>query len=92
MVVVMADNRQDHKQPIGSSASVPGGRPRAQVSYEGEDEFSMMSLEPGRKEAAKAQDRLAPGRPGAREQVKVDQLKSTNDQGIVGLFRKIFAR
>ncbi|MFO0596613.1 MAG: hypothetical protein U0228_14955 [Myxococcaceae bacterium] len=80
------------KLPSGSSSSESGGRPRAQVSYEGEDEFSAMSLDPSRKSQLKGKQQLAPAAPGEREQVKVDELKSTNDQGIVGLFRKIFAK
>jgi hypothetical protein len=80
------------KLPSGSSPSLPGARPRAQVSYEGEDEFSAMSLDPNRKQQLKDKQQLAPSGPGEKEQVKVDELKATNDQGIVGLFRKIFAK
>ncbi|MFT3706450.1 MAG: hypothetical protein QM817_02165 [Archangium sp.] len=80
------------KLPSGSSASGAGGRPRAQVSYEGEDEFSAMSLDPSRKEQLRKTKELAPPAPGEREQVKVDELKPMNDQGIVGLFRKIFSK
>lgn len=80
------------KLPSGSSPSLPGARPRAQVSYEGEDEFSAMSLDPKRKQQLKEKEQLAPAGPGENKQVKVDELKATNDQGIVGLFRKIFAK
>lgn len=80
------------KLPSGSSASEVGGRPRAQVSYEGEDEFSAMSLDPNRKKQLKDKQQIAPSAPGEKEQVKVDELKATNDQGIVGLFRKIFSK
>ena len=80
------------KLPSGSSPSLPGARPRAQVSYEGEDEFSAMSLDPNRKKQIKDKQQLAPKAPGEKDNVKVDELKSTNDQGIVGLFRKIFAK
>lgn len=80
------------KLPSGSSASGSTGRPRAQVSYEGEDEFSAMSLDPSRKDQLKKKQELAPSAPGEREQVKVDDLKPMNDQGIVGLFRKIFSK
>jgi hypothetical protein len=81
------------KQPSGSSPSAPGGRPRAQISYEGEDEFSTMSLDPARRETAKFKSRLAPPAPGQRDQVRVDELRSTNDQqGVLGFLRKIFAR
>ncbi len=80
------------KLPSGSSPSIPGSRPRAQVSYEGEDEFSAMSLDPNRKVQLKTRQQLTPTSPGEKEEMKVDELKSTNDQGIVGLFRKIFAK
>lgn len=80
------------KLPSGSSPSLPGARPRAQVSYEGEDEFSTMSLDPSRKDQLKGKQQLTPAAPGEREQVKVDELKPMNEQGIVGLFRKIFAK
>jgi hypothetical protein len=83
----------NEKLPSGSSASGPGGRPRAQVAYEGEDEFSTMSLDPSRKSASKTRAKLAPNAPGEREQVRVDELKSTNDQqGVLGFLRKIFAK
>ena len=81
----------NQKLPTGSAAG-QDGRPRAQVAYEGEDEFSAMSLDPSRKKSAKQAEALAPGAPGQRKEVKVDELKSTNESGIVGLFRKIFAR
>ena len=80
------------KLPSGSTPSLPGARPRAQVSYEGEDEFSAMSLDPARKRQLKEKQQLAPAGPGEKEEMKVNQLKPTNDQGIVGLFRKIFAK
>lgn len=80
------------KLPSGSSPSLPGARPRAQVSYEGEDEFSTMSLDPSRKNQLKKKQELTPANPGEREQVKVDELKPMNEQGIVGLFRKIFPK
>jgi hypothetical protein len=81
------------KIPTGSTPSNPGdSRPRAQVAYEGEDEFSAMSLDPSRKKGLKQVEALAPGAPGQRKEVKVDELKSTNESGIVGLFRKIFAK
>ncbi|MBE2250191.1 MAG: hypothetical protein IAE78_11630 [Myxococcus sp.] len=80
------------KIPTGSTPSSPNDRPRAQVAYEGEDEFSAMSLDPSRKKGLKQAESLAPGAPGQRKEVKVDELKSTNESGIVGLFRKIFAK
>ena len=51
-----------------------------------------MSLDPNRKQQLKDKQQLAPSGPGEKEQVKVDELKATNDQGIVGLFRKIFSK
>jgi hypothetical protein len=78
--------------PIGSASSVPSARPRAQVAYEGEDEFSTMSLDPRRRQVLKTKEKLEPKAPGERAQVKVDQLKPMNDQGVVGFFRKIFAK
>lgn len=80
------------KLPVGSSSSSPGDRPRAQVAYEGEDEFSTMSLDPQRQRALQTKEQLAPKAPGEREDVKVDELKPVNDQGVVAFFRKIFAR
>lgn len=81
------------KLPTGSTPSEPGDpRPRAQKSYEGEDEFSIMSLDPERRTALKGRQQLKPGAPGEREEVQVTQLRSTNDQGIVGFLRKIFAK
>lgn len=80
------------KLPSGSSPSLPGARPRAQVSYEGEDEFSAMSLDPQRKDQLKDKQRLAPAAPGENTKVSVNELKPVNDNGIVGLFRKIFAK
>jgi hypothetical protein len=62
------------------------------VAYEGEDEFSAMSLDPERKQALKKKETLEPAAPGRKEQVKVDQLKPMNDQGVVGFLRKIFAK
>ncbi len=79
--------------PTGSTPSGPGDpRPRAQISYEGEDEFSTMSLDPDRRTALKARQNLKPGAPGEREEVQVTELRATNTQGIVGFLRKIFAK
>jgi hypothetical protein len=80
------------KMPSGSSSSDPGGRPRAQVAYEGEDEFSTMSLDPERKKAVQAHASLSPGRPGGRDEIHVNDLKSVNDTGVLGFFRRIFSR
>ncbi len=78
--------------PSGSSSSDPSGRPRAQVSYEGEDEFSTMSLDPSRRDAMRIQKQLVPGAPGQRQEVQVTKLKPTNDNGVIGFLRKIFSR
>jgi hypothetical protein len=77
--------------PTGSSPSGSTGRPRAQVAYEGEDEFSVMSMEPSREEALKNHAALA-GKGGASEPVKVDELRPTNGRGVLGMLRRIFAR
>lgn len=81
------------KMPSGSSNSNPSdGRPRAQVSYEGEDEFSTMSLNPERKNVMRSQNKLKPVEPGGKQEVKVNELKATNDQGKLSFLRKIFSR
>lgn len=81
------------KLPTGSGASSPSDpRPRAQVSYEGQDEFSAMSLDPERRKSNKAQQKLQPSAPGEKQEMKVDELKATNQQGFFGLLRKIFAK
>ncbi|GMU58441.1 MAG: hypothetical protein AMXMBFR34_02040 [Myxococcaceae bacterium] len=79
------------KLPIGS-ATGQDGRPRAQVAYEGEDEFSTMSLDPERKRVLKKKETLEPSAPGEKQHVKVNELKPMNDQGVVGFLRKIFAK
>ncbi len=81
------------KQPTGSTPSGPNDpRPRAQVAFEGEDEFSVMSLGVERRTALKSKQALNPGAPGQREEIQVNELKSTNSQGVVGFLRKIFAK
>ncbi len=77
------------KLPAGSSPSSPGEKPRAQVSYEGADEFSAMSLDPRRKKQLKTQEKLITNE---KEKPQPDELKRVNDQGVVTLFRKIFAK
>jgi hypothetical protein len=77
-----------HK-PTGSSKTADG-RARAQVSYEGDDEFSMMSTEPVRREKKAVE--LEPAAPGAREQVHIDEMKPKKKGNVVGFFRKIFAK
>lgn len=82
----------DERLPSGSAPSTTGERPRAQVSYEGEDEFSDVSLSPLRRKRLNIRQLLKPLHPGERADVKVDELKSTNDHGIVGRLRKIFVK
>lgn len=84
----------NHRLPNGSLPSNPNEDPRsrAQVSYEGEDEFSAMSLDPERRKVSGGQQRLIPGNPGERLQPKVNELKPVNDQGLVARLRKIFIR
>jgi hypothetical protein len=80
------------KPPIGSTAS-DGGRPRAQVAYEGEDEFSTRSLDPKRRETTDSHGkRLKPDGVGKKDQIKIDDLKPTNEKGAVGFLRKIFPK
>ena len=75
-------------KPTGSAPGADG-RPRAQVSYEGEDEFSAMSLDPSRRKK-NAVD-LTPASPGAQQEVEIDELKPKK-RGMVDFFRKIFAK
>jgi hypothetical protein len=79
------------KPPIGSLSS-EGERPRAQVAYEGDDEFSIASLEPERETSNQHRKQLKPSAPGASDKVIVDELKTTNEQGPLGFFRRIFSR
>ncbi len=51
-----------------------------------------MSLDPERRKALKSRQVLKPGAPGEREEVQINELRATNTQGIVGFFRKIFAK
>jgi hypothetical protein len=57
------------------------------VSYEGEDEFSTMSLDPTRR--ARAAVELEPSNPGEKKAVHVDDLKPKAG-GFVGLLKRIF--
>lgn len=52
----------------------------------------MMSLDPSRRQVQKKKQGIAPNAPGQRDQVKVDELKATNEGGVLSLFRKIFAK
>lgn len=76
-------------RPAGGAPSGSDPRPRAQISYEGEDEFSLMSLEP-RRRSREAVD-LEPVEPGVKKEVKVDDLKAKGG-GMLGFIRKIFDR
>jgi hypothetical protein len=57
------------------------------VSYEGEDEFSAMSLDPSRRRKAAVE--IEPSSPGSRPEVHVDELKPRK-RGMIGFLRKIF--
>ena len=74
-------------KPSGSTASKAGDRPRAQISYEGEDEFSAMSLDPERRKKP-ALD-LEPSSPGASKEVKIDDLKPKKSS-LFGFVKAIF--
>jgi hypothetical protein len=74
------------QKPTGSAPGADG-RPRAQVSYEGEDEFSAMSLDPSRRRKAAVE--IEPSSPGSRPEVHVDELKPRK-RGMIGFLRKIF--
>lgn len=76
------------KSPTGSSSG-RDGRPRAQISYEGEDEFSLMSLDPARRRR-EAVD-LGPNSAGARREVFIDELKPKK-RGLINFLRKIFPK
>jgi hypothetical protein len=81
------------KLPSGSSSSSSSdGRPRAQVSFQGEDEFSLESLEPERKKTLQTRAELVVEHPGVKEEIEIHELKPTNDNGIISFLRKIFAR
>jgi hypothetical protein len=86
------------KEPKGTLANRPAGsapssaadpRPRAQISYEGEDEFSLMSLEPTRRKREEVD--LEPIEPGVRKEVKVNDLKPKGGV-LAGFIKKIFDR
>jgi hypothetical protein len=76
-------------RPVGSAPSGTDARPRAQISYEGEDEFSLISLEPTRR-AKEAVD-LEPIEPGVKKEVQVSDLKPKSG-ALLGFIRKIFDR
>ncbi len=81
------------KVPSGSSPSAPADpRPRAQVSYEGEDEFSAQSLDPMRRKVMQSQEKLKPVEPGKKAEIKVSELKPTNEHGKLAFLRKIFSK
>lgn len=77
------------KLPTGSAVSGTHGRVRAQIAYEGADEFSAFSLDPRRKVQLKQKRALVPD---FTEAARVDELKRVNDQSVASFFRKIFAR
>lgn len=53
-----------------------------------------MSLEPSREEALRSKAILNPGPPGADadEVIKVDELKATNDKGLLAMLRRFFVK
>jgi hypothetical protein len=76
-------------KPSGSTASKAGDRPRAQISYEGEDEFSAMSLDPERRRKPKLD--IEPSAPGASKEVKIDDLKPKKSS-LFGFVKAIFEK
>ncbi len=76
-------------KPSGSTASKAGDRPRAQISYEGEDEFSSMSLDPERRRKPTLD--IEPSAPGASNEVKIDDLKPKKSS-LFGFVKAIFER
>ena len=76
-------------KPSGSTASKAGDRPRAQISYEGEDEFSSMSLDPERRRRPTLD--IEPSAPGASKEVKIDDLKPKKSS-LFGFVKAIFEK
>ena len=76
-------------KPSGSAPSAQGDRPRAQISYEGEDEFSAMSLDPERRRRPTLD--IEPSNPGASKEVQVDDLKPKKST-LLGFVKAIFDR
>ena len=76
-------------KPIGGAAGADG-RLRAQVAYEGDDEFSTMSLDPNRRKKAAVD--LTPQDPGSTKDVQVDELHAVRKGGVINFFRKIFEK
>lgn len=74
---------------IGSSAG-EDGRLRAQAAYEGDDQFSVMSLSNSRRKKGKIS--LEPEAPGESKEVHIDELPATRKSGVVHFFRKIFEK
>jgi hypothetical protein len=75
-------------RPAGGAPSGADPRPRAQISYEGEDEFSLMSLDPNRRE--KEAIDMAPIEPGVKKEIKPTDQKPSG--AILGFIKKIFDR
>ena len=78
---------QSRARPAGHAPGADG-RPRAQVSFEGEDEFSAMSLDPARRK--KPSIDIEGSDPG-RSRQEIDDLKPKK-RGMVDFLRKIFAK
>lgn len=77
------------KLPSGSAAADGSGRVRAQIAYEGADEFSAFSLDPRRKTQLQQKRALVPD---FVEKASVAPLKRVNEPTTPGFFKKIFAR
>lgn len=70
-------------------APAPPAKPRAQVAYEGDDEFSVMSTEQSVRSAKKKVE-LAPGDPGYRPPPPVPEDQRPKGNSAWQFFRKIF--
>lgn len=75
------------QKPTGSSPSGTDGRPRAQVAYEGDDEFSTMSLDPQRR--AKPKVDIEASNPNLTP-IKEKPEEKKEGKGLLGFFVKIF--
>ncbi len=76
------------RKPQGGAPSSPhDSRPRAQVAYEGEDEFSLMSLDPTRKKKAPVE--IEDSNPLGKPLAVIDDLKPKK-KNVLGVLKKIF--
>ncbi|MFZ5471165.1 MAG: hypothetical protein ACOZIN_17220, partial [Myxococcota bacterium] len=77
------------KKPSAFKPPAPAPRPRAQVAYEGDDAFSLMSTD----ESVRAQKKkveLKPGDPGYRPPAPVPSDQQPKGNSAWQFFRKIF--